>query len=142
MRQTSYRAERLIAKPGNSACRQKRYQDGFDRTLRGTEHDKRPQRRRQRAPQRGEILGWPILLCAAAAGEEQRDVGLIKTEPGERLPRLSDIAGEHVDMWVWLCVWRRAALAEFVQVAGGDVAPSRGTEGMEADCSRRGGRFD
>ena len=69
-------------------------------------------------------------------------MGLIKTEPGERLPRLRDIAGEHVDMCVQLCVWRRAALAEFVQVAGGDVAPSRRTEGMEADCSRRGGRFE
>ena len=67
---------------------------------------------------------------------------VIKAEPSERLRGLRDIAGEHVDMCVQLSVWRRGALAEFVQVAGGDVAPARGTEGMEADCCRRGGRFE
>ena len=38
--------------------------------------------------------------------------------------------------------WRRGALADLVEVASGDVARPRGTKGVEADRTGRGGRLE
>ena len=81
-------------------------------------------------------------MRTAAAGKKQCDARIGETKPGERLPGLRDIARQRLDMCIWMFVQRRVAFTYLIEVAGGDVTGARGTKGVEAYGSGRGGRFE
>ena len=116
-----------------------RGEDWLDRGFRRAEHDKRSQRRRKSARQRGEIIRGPILVPGTAAGKEQYKARAGKTEPLERLRGFSQVARKHVEMFVWMSVWRRLALAYLVEIGGGHVTGTGGTKSVEAYGRGRGG---
>ncbi len=142
-RQPSHRAERQIAKPRNPALRpeaasipvRSRPPPGRARPALASAAGARSPAQRN-SPRASSCAG---LRCRERATRRARRRGRGGRAPAWP-PRYRPAARRYVRRE--FSVWRRAALAYLVEVAGGDVAGARGTKGVEADGAGRGGGFE